>query len=338
MISKVYKIALLFLLILLVCVSGLSSASNPSWFTLIFQQWDNFWNNSTDLNNGGYTSRLISFGQLQARPNVWTTPPFPEWELLTVEVSIPGDQMRMYKVGDDSKWFDYTLELKEIRTAAPTERFHYPANFPYTFVIQCGLVASTTTVFSINIQPRPGGGNEYFGTYTTQIVFNIYDKEHTLLAQKSYDFIMYNKHRGGSGGSNLFSVLLIERYNTAANIDIEYLRQNGSTKLPVGAVTFVSNEPSGTYRINFSPYPNPNAPFTFINEEASSSIIPYKVVNPLNASVSHTHQFDVTLPYAPDPAGWRDRLEIAIRNANYTNITPRAGAYRAIIQIELRNN
>ena len=339
MLIKNSRITLISLLFLLLCSVGLSSASNPNWFTLIFQQWDNYWNNTINLNDeyNGYTGSYRTFGQLQARPKVWTTPPFPEWELLTIEVSIPGGQMRLYKVGDSNRWFDYTLKLKEIRTAAPLERYHYPTLFPYEFTVQCGLVASTTTEFSINIQSQHGGGNARFGTYTTQIVFDVYDKEHTLLARKSYDFILYNKFRG-SGNSNYYSVLFIERYNTASAIDIEYLQQHSSVTLPVGAVTFVSNEPSGTYHLNFSPYPNPSDPFTFINDGAASSTIPYKIVNPLNASVSHTHQFDVTLPYAPDPAGWRDRLEIAIRNANYTNITPRAGAYRSVIQIELRNN
>ncbi|PKL13874.1 MAG: hypothetical protein CVV52_04135 [Spirochaetae bacterium HGW-Spirochaetae-8] len=327
------------LLLNLVIQSGLSAVSNPDWFTLIFQQWDNFWNNTINLNdeNNGYTNRYITFGQLQSRPKVWTTPPFPDWELLTIEVLIPGDQMRLYKVGDSTKWFNYTLMLKEIRTVAPLERIHYPTIFSYVFPVQCGLVASTTTEFSINIQPMHGGGNGRFGTYTTQIVFNVYDKEHALLAKKCYDFILYNKFRG-DGNSDFYSVLLIERYPTASDIDIEYLQQHSSEKLDVGAVTFVSNETCGMYYLNFSPSPDSSNPFCFVNEATPSCTIPYKVVDPLDSSISRSHQFDLALPYTPDGTGWRDRLEIAIRNANYTNIIPRAGCYRSVIKIELRNN
>jgi hypothetical protein len=339
MLAKFYKILSLSLLLLfLLCSVGLSAASNPNWFTIILQQWDNYWNNTINLNDvkSAYLDSFNTFGQLQSRPRVWTNPPFPEWEVLTVEVSIPGGQMRLYKVGDTSQWFNYTLQLREVRTADPMERLHYPSLFPYTFDIQSGLVASTTTVFSINIEAQHGGGNARFGTYTTQIVFRVYDKEHALLAEKNYNFIVYNKFK--DGGVVPSSTLAIEQYLTASNIDIEYLQQHSNEKLAVGAVTFVSNEPFGMYRLNFSPYPNPNVPFSFVNESASSSIIVYKVVNPLDSSISHTHQFDLALPYVPYGTGWRDRLEIAIRNANYTNLTPRAGIYRSVIQIELRSN
>ena len=333
------RIVLAILLLNLLYQSGLSAASNPNWFTLVFQQWDNFWNNSVNLNTG-YTGTFISFGQLQSRPNVWETPPFPEWELLTIEVSIPGNEMRLYKVGDSSKWFDYTLmfkEIKEIRDAPDLELIHYHTTVPFEFVVQCGLDVSTTTEFFINIQPRHGGGNGRFGTYTTQIVFDVFDKEHALLAQKTYDFILYNKYRNGNETDD-YSVLLIERYQTAGNIDIEYLQQHSSEKLDVGAVTFVSNETCGMYYLNFSPSPDSTCPFCFVNEAVPSCTIPYKVVDPLNSSISHSHQFDLALPYTPDGIGWRDRLELAIRNANYTNITPRVGHYRSVIQIELRNN
>ncbi len=203
------RIVLVLLLLNLVIQSGLSAVSNPDWFTLIFQQWDNFWNNTINLNNenNGYTNRYISFGQLQSRPKVWTTPPFPDWELLTIEVLIPGDQMRLYKVGDSTKWFDYTLmfkEIKEIRDAPDLELINYHTTVPNDFVVQCGLDVSTTTQFFINIQPMHGGGNGRFGTYTTQIVFNVYDKEHALLAKKCYDFILYNKFRGDGNSDFLF--------------------------------------------------------------------------------------------------------------------------------------
>ncbi len=310
------------------------SAANPAWYTIVLQQWGSLFNNGMNLNWNSSTNTNISFGQIQTRPatGYYTNPPFPEYEKLNIQVSVPNGEMRLYKIGDSSEWFEYSLFIQEERTKTPTTRNHYPTIFPYTFEIEAGKDNNTTnTVLYINIVRKVGGGGGAFGTYHAPIQVKVLDKDGFFLAEKTYEILVYNKKRG-AGGGDLFSVLFVEQYAAAQNIDVALI-QNHNATLTVGAVSFVSNEPENTYRLRISPHPLTTGLFTFINTSTPTVQIPYQVTLPGRIAISHTVAFDHPIQYTNVGGNWQDRIEVAIRNITSTNM--RAGQYTSTILVEL---
>ena len=323
-------------LVLLFILSSqmLWSAANPAWYSITLQQWGSLFNNSIDLNWNSSTSTDISFGQIQTRPatGFYTNPPFPEYEKLNIEVSVPNGEMRLYKIGDNSEWFNYSLFIQEERTKDPTRRNHYPIIFPYTFEVEAGKDNNTTnTVLYINIVRKTGGGSGAFGTYYSPILVRVLDKDGFFLAEKTYNIVVFNKKRG-TGGGDLFSVLFVEQYAAAQNIDVALI-QNHNATLTVGAVSFMSNEPANTYRLRISPHPLTTGSFAFINTSTPTVQIPYQVTLPGRISTSHSVAFDHPIQYTNVGGHWQDRLEVAIRNIASGNI--RAGQYTSTIAVEL---
>lgn len=241
--------------------------------------------------------------------------------------------MRFVKLDDPTKWITYILSIKHGQLPAVN-----PIIFPYNLTIAPGGIGTTaTTLFSMNIDSLPpNSGQQWRGTYYTPFQIRVLDADNVVLLERTLMLYVYFR---SIGGNNPFTLLSVERYPAADNIVVPWpYNANTTQQINVGAVNFLSNEAQQTYRLRFYPGgANASASFELIHTTQPSSRIQYEVTLPGRTTTDYLQAFTTPLLYTTTDANgnWQERIEIAIRDVNYSNHMVRSGSYRSIIMVEL---